>query len=1090
MMKKHRRKKSPKRGKPVAHAAAAVPARGGAASLALKSRDKNLILEALDELYDIRAVRAGGGGGVRVDEAVGEVEETAAGKKKPKPRKKARENVISKITAELKQDKKEDAKARKREERAREQPTGANVRIRIGNLVTSDLKLSLIKRSCTLDEVFKIAKAAFKSKKNKMKKPSRAFVKVGPTFEEVTRTDELCNDDVVFVSEGAVPDGFGGDGAAVIFEPGRQKMGESEAPSSRVEKLRAAYQRAFGPGSSSAGRRRQKHTRGNPEAETEYLQAKEIAAAANTAYQSMQAHRATLPAASFKREFLDVLSRHQVIVVSGETGCGKTTQIPQFILEDQMARGKGGHCSVVCTQPRRISAIGVAERVAAERGERVGDVVGYQIRLESRMSQHTRIEFCTMGIFLRRLVSDPLLKEVSHIIVDEVHERETLSDFSLVILRDLLSQRPELKVVLMSATLNAGLFSSYFHGCPTMHIPGRTFEVVTYGLEDIIRRLRYAPTPFHAKGVRPDARLKKLRRQGAGPSAEELALTAKQDQAIQEKMKTYPSDVLKTLERMDDTSVNYDLLEKLVVHICEDFGRGTDGAILIFLPGISEINQACKMLEKQLGSHAVVLPLHGSLTVAQQRRVFKSYAQGVRKIVVSTNIAETSITIDDVEYVIDSGRVKEIQYNETSQCQALVETYVSRANAKQRLGRAGRVRKGCCFQLFSFATWTKAMLPYQVPEIQRCSLEHVILQICLLQLGSPEDFLQKTLDPPRASLTATAVSRLQQIKALEANQDLTPLGLHLANLPVDAGIGKMLVFGALFECIEPVLTIAAGFSTKNPFLSPMNERDKAQAAKRGFSKHDSDLLTVVNAYNQWSAIGTYNEKRKFCRSNFLSQNTLEMMSHLRDQFRRLLVGAGFLRPRVKEDSEEEDEGMTLWDHGVGMDLPCNRNGTSVAVLRAVLVAGLYPNVVRVQKSDTKASRYGYEFFSNNESVSIHPGSINYRLPFGKKRWLVYHQKQRTSQMFVYDSSVVSPRALLLFGGPMTYDFDSTKISVGPDISFKTTPQTWKIMALLREEMEIVLEQRLDDPNNDAFRRTEERVMQIILRILETEDVRM
>ena len=232
------------------------------------------------------------------------------------------------------------------------------------------------------------------------------------------------------------------------------------------------------------------------------------------------------------------------------------------------------------------------------------------------------------------------------------------------------------------------------------------------------------------------------------------------------------------IQRLDDVIINYDLIEKLVLHICNDMPRDDEnpyGSILIFMPGIGEISKLCSLLEERCTKAGCrILPLHGSLTVAQQRLVFKHF-QGLRKVICTTNIAETSITIDDVAFVIDTGRVKEIQYNESSQCQALVETWISHANAMQRLGRAGRVRRGVCFQLFSYATWEQIMLPYQIPEIQRSSLEHVVLQIRLLQLGVPSEFLMKTIDPPRKSLVNVSVNKLQEIKALDAQQELTLL---------------------------------------------------------------------------------------------------------------------------------------------------------------------------------------------------------------------------------------------------------------------------------------------------------------------------
>ena len=427
---------------------------------------------------------------------------------------------------------------------------------------------------------------------------------------------------------------------------------------SRTERLRQSYRKAFDPA-------KNRKNLSNPDEESQYLAERSRSVNKLDSFQQMQDFRSKLPAANFKEEFLEQLQKSQVIVVSGETGCGKTTQIPQFILENEVANDNGGKCKIICTQPRRLSAIGVAERVAFERGEKVGDIVGYQIRLETKASRHTRIEFCTMGIFLRRLASDPLATGVSHIIIDEVHERETLSDFSLVILKDILSKRTDLKLVLMSATLNATLFSDYFNGCPTMNIPGRTFEVEKIGLEDILHKIKYRPLPQHMKNRNHQMhQMHLVNRKTVTDGDKEKAM--QKERTVKAYMKTYPLHIQQMIQRLDDVIINYDLIEKLVLHICNDMPRDDKnpyGSILIFMPGIGEISKLCSLLEERCTKAGCrILPLHGSLTVAQQRLVFKHF-QGLRKVICTTNIAETSITIDDVAFVIDTGRVK--RYNTT-----------------------------------------------------------------------------------------------------------------------------------------------------------------------------------------------------------------------------------------------------------------------------------------------------------------------------------------------------------------------------------------------------------------------------------------
>jgi hypothetical protein len=362
-------------------------------------------------------------------------------------------------------------------------------------------------------------------------------------------------------------------------------------------------------------------------------------------FQDMMRRRAVLPAWKSRKELLKLIDDSQVVVVSGQTGCGKSTQIPQFVLDHFIQASKGSECNIICTQPRRISAIGLAERVAEERAEKVGDTVGYRIRMEVKGGQNTRLFYVTTGILLRQLSSDVALKGVSHVIIDEVHERSLDIDFILIVLRHTLRRRPDLKVVLMSATLDADLFADYFGGAPVVSIPGRTFPVTQFFLEDVLERMG------------PGVMSKRGHHKGVSAQDKEKAIAATRQQLEGE----YSDQTIETLVALDGARIDFDLCTALVWHIIETM---PPGGILIFMPGVAEITKLCTFIERAAADRGLdesalwLVPLHGALATAKQQRVFARAPKGVTKIVVSTNIAETSITVDDVLYVVDAGKVQ------------------------------------------------------------------------------------------------------------------------------------------------------------------------------------------------------------------------------------------------------------------------------------------------------------------------------------------------------------------------------------------------------------------------------------------------
>lgn len=441
-------------------------------------------------------------------------------------------------------------------------------------------------------------------------------------------------------------------------------------------------------------------------------------------YRKMLPVRQNLPIYKYREHILDVVEDSQVFVLSGETGCGKSTQLPAYILEHCMSQGKP--CKIYCTEPRRISAISLAERVSQELGEPKGSVggdnslIGYAIRLDSHIGRQARLVYATSGILLRMLEGTSI-NEVTHIIIDEVHERSIESDFLLIILKTIMQHRKDLKVILMSATLDAERLSAYFGGCPTVAVPGRTFPVQTNYLEDAVELTNYTiedDSPYSLR-LRPD----KFGRKSEVPgnraklkSTEEEELLQDEDDdndrqettdvGMSEKEKQrYSPKTISTMNRMDEYVINHDLIVSLLERICfsPDL-QHFSSAVLVFMPGLQDIRKLHELLlaHKAFGSTAfMVSPLHSTLSSEEQSAVFNIPPKGIRKIVISTNIAETGVTIPDVTCVIDSGKHREMRFDEKRQTSRLLDCFIARSNAKQRRGRAGRVQEGIAFHLFT-----------------------------------------------------------------------------------------------------------------------------------------------------------------------------------------------------------------------------------------------------------------------------------------------------------------------------------------------------------------------------------------------------
>ena len=857
------------------------------------------------------------------------------------------------------------------------------------------------------------------------------------------------------------------------------------------------------------------------------------------------AQRKRLPAWSKRAELLEAVRANQVVIVAGETGCGKTTQLPQFILDDAIARGEGGRCSLICTQPRRISATSVASRVAQERGEKLGakgTTVGYKIRLESVASESTRILFVTTGVLLRRLAEDPLLAGVSHVIVDEVHERSLDSDFLLVLLRDVLPHRPTLRVVLMSATLNAAAFGAYFAGATVATIPGFTHPVQEHYLEDILQVTGYVPDRGsdcmrNSKGNSGTNGDKRDGDKTAGASHRPHPAREAEFIAALSRRGYLPS-VCDALRAIDQSVIDYDLVTRLVEHVCTSM---EPGAILVFMPGLAEISK----LHESLGTNPTVraatgngkylIGLHSTLSTAEQRTIFEHPPGDTRKIVIATNIAETSITIDDVVYVVDSGKCKENGYDPNTRMQLLLERWVSRASAKQRRGRAGRVRPGRCFRLYTRQMHDEVFDEHTMPEIKRVPLEGLCLQIQLQRMsGGIAGFLGKALEPPEEDSIKSAIKTLRQIGALDEKENLTSLGQHLASLPVDVRVGKMLLYGAVLGCLGPVLTIAAVLGGRSPFVAPLDKRDDADAAKRMFAEDQSDHLTNLNAFNAWldaRALGKGAEMA-FTRDNFLSFRTLEGIADLRAQFAQLLHEAGFLGtdgksknrggrgargvktipaprgaagvdapalpppPAVGSESAQGRSfnprrlmgrrGAPPPDDPIWLD--ANRNSNNTRLLKAVLVAGLYPNLVKVGTPHKPSAPPKLHYLSDEgkeEMLQVHPSSVNYGAKKFGSRWLVYHERVQTTGVYVRDCSTVTPYQLLLFGGKIEVRHAEGTLSLDRWATFKAPARVGVLLKEIRARLDGVLRDKIERPDEDVFA-SGGPVVEAILQLLNTE----
>lgn len=783
-------------------------------------------------------------------------------------------------------------------------------------------------------------------------------------------------------------------------------------------------------------------------------------------YRRMMSYREKLPAYKMRNDIVKLVQDNQVVVISGETGCGKTTQVTQFILDDYIERGMGSVCNIICSQPRRISAISVAERVAEERGEILGDSCGYQIRLE-RVLPRSRgcITYCTTGVILRQMSSDPLMSNVSHLILDEIHERDIMSDFLIALMRKVLPQRPDMKLILMSATLNSEQFSRYYGDCPMVNIPGFTYPVQEFYLEDVLALTGFQfeqnrfPVPLSNR--KKHLRIDKDFAEVIEPHIRKLLAD-----------KTYSPQVCNQLANPSSEALNLELILELLKYICKT--ANDQGAILVFLTGFLEISNLIQLME-QSGcfppSHFIIIPLHSQMPSTEQKFIFEPARGNMRKIIVSTNIAETSITIDDVIYVVDSGYIKQNGYNPETNCRTLDAQFVSLANAHQRRGRAGRVREGVCYHLFSKAR-EMLLQKFQLPEILRTRLDNVILHAKALQLGNAGEFLSTLLDVPPRNSIYSALELLTRIEALDDAENLTPLGFHLSKLPMSPQMGKMILFGVIFSCLDPILNISVTMDFKDAFQLPIGKEKEADNRKFKLAqgvKSDHILSHFVLAEYEMS-----NNKSGFCREYFLSQHTIKMLLRMKNQFMDILCDMNFVSDRNPKN-----------------DI-CNLNSHNLSLIKAVVCAGLYPNIALAQCKNGRMVKMLTEESGSN--LKFHMKSIMQRIKVFESPIIVYHTRIKSTSDYLHDGTIVHPLPVIFFGDryrhiqPIKEELPHV-IAISTRMVFKCSESTANVIQQLRDRLNAYLRRAILEPTAEPFfMRAENDVISAIIELITNEDI--
>lgn len=634
---------------------------------------------------------------------------------------------------------------------------------------------------------------------------------------------------------------------------------------------------------------------------------------------TIQEQREGLPIYALRNELLQAFHDNQILVVIGETGSGKTTQMTQYLAEAGYTRnGRIG-----CTQPRRVAAMSVAKRVAEEFGCRLGQEVGYCIRFEDCTSPETQIKYMTDGMLLRELLIDRDASKYSVIMLDEAHERTISTDVLFGLLKSACKRRPDLKLIVTSATLDAEKFSDYFNNCPIFTIPGRMFPV----------------SIMHAQEPEQDY-------------------------------------------------LDAALITAMQIHLGQP-----KGDILIFLTGKEEIDTACEILfdrMQSIGREApplLVLPVYSALPSELQTRIFEPAPDGSRKCIIATNIAEASLTIDGIHYVVDPGFCKQKVYDPKLGMDSLVVTPISQASANQRAGRAGRTGPGKCFRLYTEQAYRNEMLPSSVPEIQRTNLGNTVLTLKAMGINDLLGF--GFMDPPPVQTLIMALSSLYALSALDDDGLLTRLGRKMAEFPLDPNLGKMLIASVDLGCTVEVLTIVAMLSVEEVFYRPRDKQAQADMKKAKFFQPEGDHLTLLSVYNAWEASKYSNS---WCMENFVQQRSLKRAQDVRKQ----LVG---IVDKYR--------------------LPIKSCGRDWGKIQQAIASGYFMNAAK------KDPQEGYKTLVENQPVYIHPSSSLFNK---QPEWVIYHKLVLTTKEYMRDCMAIEPKWLVDLAPQFFQVSDPNKIS--------------------------------------------------------------
>lgn len=623
---------------------------------------------------------------------------------------------------------------------------------------------------------------------------------------------------------------------------------------------------------------------------------------------SLKEQREYLPAFAVREDLLRVIRDNQVVIVVGETGSGKTTQLTQFLYEDGYAK----YGLIGCTQPRRVAAMSVAKRVSEEMECRLGSTVGYAIRFEDCTSQETKIKYMTDGVLLRESINERDLDKYSCVIMDEAHERALNTDVLMGLFKKMLARRRDLKLIVTSATMNSKRFSDFYGGAPEFFIPGRTFPV------DVM---------FHRSPVEDYV-----------------------DQAVQ---------------------------QVLAIHVAMG-----PGDILVFMTGQEDIEVTCELVQERLNAlndppKLSILPIYSQMPADLQAKIFDKAAPGVRKVIVATNIAETSLTVDGIMYVVDAGYSKLKVYNPRMGMDTLQITPISQANASQRSGRAGRTGPGKAFHLFTEAAFKDEMYIQTIPEIQRTNLSSTILLLKSLGVKDLLDF--DFMDPPPQDAITTSLFDLWALGALDNIGEMTAIGQKMIAFPMDPSLAKLLIMSEDYGCSEEMLTIVSMLSVPSVFYRPKERQEESDAAREKFFVPESDHLTFLHVYSQWKSNG-YSDA--WCTRHFLHPKSLRRAKEIREQLLDIMKGSK----------------MTMVSCGTDWD-----------VIRKCICSGYYHQAAKVKGIGE------YVNLRTSVTVQLHPTSALYGLGY-LPDYVIYHELILTSKEYMSTVTSVDPKWLAELGG--------------------------------------------------------------------------